>query len=82
MIIEGAASQEENDEIFDNFDCPECDIRTQLCEETKRALILYYQEKVIKSIEEKQMEIKQKERQVKSEERSKRNSQKVRPFRI
>jgi hypothetical protein len=77
LIIEGASSQDDNAEVFDNFDCPECNVVTQLCEETKRALISYYQENILKKIEEKQNELNNEERQVKSAERSRRDKSQV-----
>ena len=62
MIIGNAVDQDENEEVFENFNCPECKIVTEMCEETKRALILHYDDSVIKKIKQKQNQIKEKSR--------------------
>lgn len=63
MIIEGASCQDENAEAFDTFDCPECNVVTELCEETKRALIVYYQENITNKIEKKKEELKEEQKE-------------------
>jgi hypothetical protein len=78
LIIEGASDKDDNVEVFETFDCPECKIVTELCEETKKALIQYYNDSVLRKIEEKQEEIKSEQKELKkSLERNKQNNSEV-----
>lgn len=52
LIIEGAAEKEDSAEVFELFDCPECRVVTEMCEETKRALAEHYEESVLRRIQD------------------------------
>ena len=59
LILDKARDCDENEEAFEKFDCPECRIVTEMCDETKCALVAHYEQKVIQQIKEKQSQIDQ-----------------------
>ena len=69
LIIDGATDQDDDTEVFDTFDCPECKEVTELCKETKKALVVYYQENVLRKIEEKQEEVREEEEEIKKSQK-------------